>query len=173
MIILLANSSYVPPSEKNPKALASCILCPVKVGSFLVAGVSNGTIKASLPFRATYSVPCPIKSALLPPSDTGYPVSLGGNSADFIGHGTEYVARKGKDAFIVPFDTPATKKDPTLTGQRMQEASALGFFSEGGTYDEFARSMIKIHEGFKPKAYADQFGNMTIGYGHLLSLIHI
>ena len=99
---------------------------------------------------------------------SGYPVSLGGNSADFIGHGTEYVARKGKDAFIVPFDTPATKKDPTLTGQRMQEASALGFFSEGGTYDEFARSMIKIHEGFHPKAYPDTLGNMTIGYGHLI-----
>ncbi len=98
---------------------------------------------------------------------SGYPVSLDGNKADFIGHGTEYVARKGSDAFIVPFDTPATKNNPDLTSHRMSEARNLGFFDKGGSYDEFARRMIKIHEGFSPKAYPDQ-GGMSIGYGHLI-----
>ena len=96
---------------------------------------------------------------------SGYPVSLDGYKTDFIGHGTEYVARKGSDAFIVPFDTSATKKDPNLTSKRISEAQSLGFFSEGGTYDDFARSMIKIHEGFSPTAMPDM-GGMSIGYGH-------
>ena len=100
---------------------------------------------------------------------SGYPVSLGGGKADFIGHGTEYVATKSSgDAFIVPFDTPATRTNPDLTSSRMSEAMDLGFFAEGGGYDEFARKMIKIHEGFRPSAYPDSQGNMTIGYGHLV-----
>ena len=99
---------------------------------------------------------------------SGYPVSLDGNKPDFIGHGTEYVAQKSDGgAFIVPFDTPATKKNPSLTSQRMSEAKSLGFFAEGGGYDEFARKMIKIHEGFSPTAYPDRNG-MSIGYGHLI-----
>ena len=99
---------------------------------------------------------------------SGYPVSLDGNKPDFIGHGTEYVAQKSDGgAFIVPFDTPATKKNPSLTSKRMSEARSLGFFAEGGGYDEFARKMIKIHEGFSPTAYPDRNG-MSIGYGHLI-----
>ena len=30
----------------------------------------------------------------------------------------------------------------------------------------FARGMIKIHEGLKLKAYNDEKGNLTVGYGH-------
>lgn len=74
---------------------------------------------------------------------SGYPVSLdGGRSTAFIGHGTEYVATKaagggvGK-AFVVPFDTPATRGNPGLTNTRLAEASRSGFglpmpFSKGG-----------------------------------------
>lgn len=74
---------------------------------------------------------------------SGYPVSLdGGRSTAFIGHGTEYVATKadgggvGK-AFVVPFDTPATRGNPGLTNTRMAEASRSGFglpmpFAKGG-----------------------------------------
>ena len=32
---------------------------------------------------------------------SGYPVSLDGNKPDFIGHGTEYVARKGDEVFLL------------------------------------------------------------------------
>ena len=100
---------------------------------------------------------------------SGYPVSLDGTKPDFIGHGTEYVAQKSDGgAFIVPFDTPATKKDPDLTSRRMTEARLLGFFEEGGGYDKFAKRMIKIHEGFSPTAIPEPNGGMSIGYGHYI-----
>ena len=59
---------------------------------------------------------------------SGYPVNItGGSKPDFIGHGTEYVARKADGgAFIVPFSTPATKSNPGLTSQRINEAKANG-----------------------------------------------
>ena len=43
---------------------------------------------------------------------SGYPVNItGGSKPDFIGHGTEYVARKADGgAFIVPFSTPRNQK---------------------------------------------------------------
>lgn len=70
---------------------------------------------------------------------TGYPVSLdGGKSVAFIGHGTEYVATKSgggntRSAYVVPFDTPATRGNKNLTGRRMGEAMSAGFkFSQGG-----------------------------------------
>ena len=68
---------------------------------------------------------------------SGYPVSLdGGRSTSFIGHGTEYVAQRSRGGFVVPFDTPATRKDSGLTGRRMGEARARGYKlpgrSEGG-----------------------------------------
>ena len=63
---------------------------------------------------------------------SGYPVSLDGGGVDFIGHGKEYVSKgPAGSAFIVPFDTPATRKDPSLTGKRMKEAQSMGF-SAGG-----------------------------------------
>ena len=49
----------------------------------------------------------------------------------------------------------------------MFEAKSLGFFDKGGSYDKFARRMIKIHEGFSPKAIPDA-GGMSIGYGHFI-----
>ena len=78
---------------------------------------------------------------------SGYPVSLdGGKSTAFIGHGTEYVAAPkaaSGGAFVVPFDTPATRRDPSLTGRRMNEAGKMGFglpgFSMGGLLDFIAK----------------------------------
>ena len=66
-------------------------------------------------------------------SQKGYPVSLdGGGAPDFIGHGTEYVARKGDGtAFIVPFDTKATRVNPNLTNQRLKEAKSMGYDLSG------------------------------------------
>ena len=70
---------------------------------------------------------------------SGYPVSLdGGRSTSFIGHGTEWVGKRssGGDAFVVPFDTPATRGGNGLTGMRMQQAKAGGYglpaFAKGG-----------------------------------------
>ena len=65
---------------------------------------------------------------------TGYPVSLdGGRSTSFIGHGTEMVYTKpGGSAFVVPYDTPATRGNKGLTARRQREASNSGYFSQGG-----------------------------------------
>ncbi|AOO00318.1 hypothetical protein RW020113_013 [Synechococcus phage S-RIM2] len=65
---------------------------------------------------------------------SGYKVSLdGGRSTSFIGHGTEYVARKANGgAFVVPFNTPGTKTQPHLTQKRLGEAKRLGYFANGG-----------------------------------------
>jgi len=113
---------------------------------------------------------------------SGYPVSLTGRGVDFIGHGTEWVGMKGYasggSAFVVPFDTPATRANPGLTNQRWGEAMRGGYqlpgFAEGGVFD-FAKKMIKIHEGSnivggRHKAYLDSAKppNPTIGYGHLI-----
>lgn len=73
---------------------------------------------------------------------SGYKVSLdGGRSTSFIGHGTEYVARKSNGgAFVVPFNTPGTKTNPHLTQRRMGEAKSQGYklpgFSTGGAFLE-------------------------------------
>ena len=69
---------------------------------------------------------------------SGYKVSLdGGRSTSFIGHGTEYVARKSNGgAFVIPFNTPGTKVQPHLTQKRIGEAKSQGYklpgFSQGG-----------------------------------------
>ncbi len=71
---------------------------------------------------------------------SGYPVSLdGGGSTAFIGHGTEWVGFKKASeggAFVVPFDTPATKNNPGLTGSRMRQAKQGGYslpgYAKGG-----------------------------------------
>jgi len=63
---------------------------------------------------------------------SGYPVSLdGGKSTAFEGHGTEEIRRKGNDSFVIPIDTPDTKKNPFLTEQRTDEANKLGFTPSG------------------------------------------
>tara|TARA_A100001515_G_scaffold39206_2_gene30882 strand:+ start:413 stop:3220 length:2808 start_codon:yes stop_codon:yes gene_type:complete len=101
---------------------------------------------------------------------SGYPVSLDGNKPDFIGHGTEYVATKSDgSAFVVPFDTPATRAMPGLLSSRLAEASSMGFMSGGGALDSFTKRMIKEHEGLRLDKYSDKFGNPTIGYGHLVT----
>ena len=66
---------------------------------------------------------------------SGYPVSLdGGRSTSFIGHGTEYVAPKMAvgggplgQAFVIPYDTPATRQNPGLTNTRLLQAKSAGF----------------------------------------------
>jgi len=70
---------------------------------------------------------------------SGYPVSLdGGRSIAFEGHGKEWVGFKKASggAFVVPFNTPATKGSPNLTNRRMTEAKAGGYqlptFNFGG-----------------------------------------
>ena len=63
---------------------------------------------------------------------SGYPVSMdGGKNVSFIGHGTEYVAQKAAGGFVVPFDTPATRKSPGLTGSRIKEAKSRGYSVPG------------------------------------------
>ena len=100
---------------------------------------------------------------------SGYPVSLDGSKPDFIGHGTEYVATKSDgSAFVVPFDTPATKQMPGLLSSRLAEASSMGFMSGGGVLDGFAKKMVKENEGLRLNKYIDSEGHPTIGYGHLV-----
>lgn len=67
---------------------------------------------------------------------SGYPVSMdGGRSTAFIGHGLEYVAQKSEGGFVIPFDTPATRRQPHLTQKRLGEAQRGGYlkgFEQGG-----------------------------------------
>ena len=67
------------------------------------------------------------KGGIIQGPQEGYPVSLDGKKVDFIGHGTEEVRQKedGNGAFIVPIDTPDTRKDPTLQERREKEAAAM------------------------------------------------
>tara|TARA_B100000902_G_scaffold383875_1_gene423301 strand:+ start:399 stop:2549 length:2151 start_codon:yes stop_codon:yes gene_type:complete len=114
---------------------------------------------------------------------SGYPVSLdGGKSTAFIGHGTEYVAQKSKGGYVVPIDTPATRVNPGLMGQRMTEGQNMGFnmdtffgssfqnhgYAEGGQIDMDATNEEKwaqikgmaLKAGSKyPNLVAAQFAN--------------
>ena len=64
---------------------------------------------------------------------SGYPVSLdGGRSVSFIGHGTEYVAQRSAGGFVIPFDTPHTRRDPGLTARRIGQARAGGYLKSAG-----------------------------------------
>ena len=74
---------------------------------------------------------------------SGYPVSLdGGRSTAFIGHGLEWVGSKmaSGGAFVVPYNTPATKKDSGLTSRRFREAMMGGYAlptkAEGGEVEQ-------------------------------------
>ena len=63
---------------------------------------------------------------------SGYPVSLdGGATTSFIGHGTEWVGRRaaGGDAFVIPFNTPATNGKNGLTAMRMQQQKQVDMVS--------------------------------------------
>lgn len=115
------------------------------------ATVVAGAIKSKLKPRskdgmgpAKQDVPERAAGGWISGPQSGYPVSLTGRGVDFIGHGTEYVApKKAGGGFVVPFNTPATKNNPGLTGRRMREASMKGFdlggmfsgFSNGGIYN--------------------------------------
>ena len=100
---------------------------------------------------------------------SGYPVSLdGGMTTSFIGHGTEWVGMKGfagGGAFVVPFDTPATRKNGGLTSLRMREAAAGGYtmpFSMGGALKP---TIPKFAEGgkFDPKEFRKDTDKQTKG----------
>jgi len=78
---------------------------------------------------------------------SGYPVSLdGGMSTSFIGHGTEWVGFKkaaggaSDSAFVIPFDTPATKNNRGLTSSRFKQAKSGGYalpqYAKGGKVKE-------------------------------------
>ena len=82
---------------------------------------------------------------------SGYPVSLDGKRTSFIGHGKEWVGRKaGGKAFVVPFDTPATKTSPGLTAKRMGQAKRQGY-SLPKAYDQGLRPYKAGGEIMKPK----------------------
>ena len=84
---------------------------------------------------------------------SGYPVSLdGGRSTSFIGHGTEYVAPKMAvgggplgQAFVIPYDTPATRQNPGLTNTRLLQAKSAGFnvapMSAGGLLEAIGNTI--------------------------------
>ena len=82
---------------------------------------------------------------------SGYPVSLDGKRTSFIGHGKEWVGRKaGGKAFVVPFDTPATKTSPGLTAKRMGQAKRQGY-SLPSAMDSRLRPYKAGGEIIKPK----------------------
>ena len=106
---------------------------------------------------------------------SGYPVSLdGGKSVSFIGHGTEYVAQRSSGGFVVPFNTPHTKKDPGLTSRRIQQATSAGYkvpgFSMGGTVPfDFGSKKSTAVSSLPPSNYGQykgySFGGMLKGIG--------
>ena len=79
----------------------------------------------------------------------GYPVSLDGRQIDFIGHGTEFVARKESGSFVIPVDTPETRKDPSLTERRVKEAKRAGFVSPESKLMNSPSQPVKNSSGLK------------------------
>ena len=119
---------------------------------------------------------------------SGYPVSLdGGRSTAFIGHGTEWVGAKMSSggAFVVPFNTPATKKDSGLTTRRFREAMSGGYAlpkkADGGKVEP--DQLVGGHTDITVKMGEDGVSSKSkekvqyaIDVNHLylhLSLIHI
>jgi|TARA_B100000287_G_scaffold435570_1_gene504569 hypothetical protein len=91
---------------------------------------------------------------------SGYPVSLdGGKSTAFIGHGLEWVGSKmaSGGAFVVPYNTPATKKDSGLTSRRFREAMQGGYAlpqkSEGGEVEQIIGN-VNIENQIMGQGYA-------------------
>ena len=101
-----------------------------KFAEYEVEKKSQGGAVKKLPERA--------QGGFISGPQSGYKVSLdGGRSTSFIGHGTEYVARKANGgAFVVPINTPGTKTQPHLTQKRVSEAKSQGYnvpgFAQGG-----------------------------------------
>ena len=91
---------------------------------------------------------------------SGYPVSLdGGKSTAFIGHGLEWVGSKmaSGGAFVIPYNTPATKKDSGLTSRRFREAMQGGYAlpqkSEGGEVEQIIGN-VNIENQIMGQGYA-------------------
>ena len=130
---------------------------PIFKGVKAVAKGLLGAIGSFFGFSEGGYVPGRAMGGWISGPQSGYPVSLdGGMTTSFIGHGTEWVGMKGfagGGAFVVPFDTPATRQNPGLTSQRMGEAMRGGYsmprFSKGGFLPKFSAG-----GKFDPKAYA-------------------
>lgn len=109
-------------------------------GKNLLGFSEGGALQVPMDLGFTPGAPQRAGGGWISGPQSGYPVSLdGGRNVSFIGHGTEWVGYKGYSqggAFVVPFDTPATRKNRGLTSSRMREASAGGYampkFSMGG-----------------------------------------
>ena len=107
-------------------------IAKMKVGKWLkrIPGLSAGGLlpKLSEGGRGGPSA----SEGIIQGPQSGFPVSLdGGKSTAFEGHGTEEVRKKGNDSFVIPIDTPDTRKNPFLTEQRTDEANKLGFPPSG------------------------------------------
>ena len=118
---------------------------PIFKGVKAVAGGLLGAVGNFFGFAQGGQIPQAAMGGWISGPQSGYPVSLdGGASTSFIGHGTEWVGMKGfagGGAFVVPFDTPATRTNPGLTNQRIGEATRGGYsmpFSKGGLLPKFA-----------------------------------
>jgi hypothetical protein len=122
------------------------------------------------------SVPGAARGGWISGPMSGYPVSLdGGANTHFIGHGTEWVGFKRASgggvgsAFVIPYNTPATVRTPSLTSMRMNQARAGGYalpraaggsvytslnkFATGGTFD-----VNKYRQGMKSSHYIKNAG---------------
>ena len=129
---------------------------PIFKGVKAVAQGLIGSVKSFFGFSEGGMLPKAAMGGWISGPQSGYPVSLdGGATTAFIGHGTEWVGMKGfagGGAFVVPFDTPATRQNPGLTSQRMGEAMRGGYsmpYAKGGILPKFSAG-----GKFDPKAYA-------------------
>jgi len=93
------------------------------------AGFSKGGYVRTAPIFNIPMKPIPTRSkgGWISGPQSGYPVSLTGRGVDFIGHGTEYVAQRSGGGYVVPVDTPHTRKDPGLTARSLKSAMLAGF----------------------------------------------
>ena len=89
---------------------------------------------------------------------SGYPVSLDGKGVDFIGHGTEYVAKRSAGGFVIPVDTPHTRRDPNLTSRRAAQAQRAGFKlpgrSAGGKINAKPTYNVSIPKTYRFREYS-------------------
>lgn len=121
---------------------------PIFKGVKAVAQGLLGAVGSFFGFAEGGQIPGRAMGGWISGPQSGYPVSLdGGATTSFIGHGTEWVGMKGfagGGAFVVPFDTPATRMNPGLTSQRWGEAARGGYsmpgFAAGGKFDPHAYS---------------------------------
>ena len=94
------------------------------------------SIGGIVPFNMDFKLPERSQGGWINGPQSGYPVSLDGRGVDFIGHGLEYVAKRSSGGFVIPVDTPHTRRDPGLTKRQAVQAKAFGYkvpgFSEGG-----------------------------------------